>query len=57
MSLVGKSEFNVEIKTPASKFHEMFQKKPHHISNASEDEVQGCELHGGEWGKVSSIIY
>ncbi|XP_038893272.1 MLP-like protein 43 [Benincasa hispida] len=57
MSLVGKSEFNVQIKAPASKFHEMFHKKPHHISNASGDKVHGCELHEGEWGKVGSIIY
>ncbi|XP_038893137.1 MLP-like protein 31 [Benincasa hispida] len=55
--LYGKLEADFEIKTPASKFHEMLHKKPHHLNNASGDKVQGCELHEGEWGKVGSIIY
>ncbi|XP_038893059.1 MLP-like protein 31 [Benincasa hispida] len=55
--LYGKLEADFEIKAPASKFHEMFHTKPHHVSNASGDKVQGCELHEGEWGKVGSVIY
>ncbi|KAH7516326.1 MLP-like protein 43 [Ziziphus jujuba] len=56
-SLVGKLETDVEIKAPASKFHEIFRHKPHHISNVSSDFIQGCELHEGEWGTVGSVIY
>ncbi|XP_048318786.2 MLP-like protein 43 [Ziziphus jujuba] len=56
-SLVGKLETDVEIKAPASKFHEIFKHKPHHISNVSSDFIQGCELHEGEWGAVGSVVY
>ncbi|XP_022155190.1 MLP-like protein 43 [Momordica charantia] len=56
MSLKGKLEADVEISASASKFHEMFHKKPHHISNASVDKIQDCQLHDGDWGKVGSII-
>lgn len=56
MAPKGKLEANVEIKSPPSKFHEMFHKRPHHISNASGDKVQGCELHEGNWGEVGSVV-
>lgn len=55
-SVYGKLEADFEIKAPASKFHEMFHKKPHHVSKASGDKIQGCDLIEGEWGKVGSII-
>ncbi|XP_038892978.1 MLP-like protein 43 [Benincasa hispida] len=54
--LYGKLEIDFEIKASASKFHEMFHKRPHHLSNASGDKVRGCELHESEWGKVGSIV-
>lgn len=55
-SLASKLERDVEIKAPASKFHEIFKHRPHHISNHASDFVQGCELHEGEWGTVGSIM-
>ncbi|KAH7516328.1 hypothetical protein FEM48_Zijuj10G0123400 [Ziziphus jujuba var. spinosa] len=51
-SLMGKLETDIKIKVPASKFHEIFKHKPHHISNVSSDFIQGCELHEGEWGTM-----
>ncbi|XP_038875071.1 MLP-like protein 43 [Benincasa hispida] len=57
MGLYGKVETDVPIRASASKFHEIFHKKPHHISNASKDKIHGVDLHEGEWGKVGSIIY
>ncbi|XP_022972260.1 MLP-like protein 43 [Cucurbita maxima] len=57
MTLFGKLETDVEIEAPASKFHEIFHQRPHHISNVSSDKIQGCEIHEGEWGKVGSIVH
>ncbi|XP_048428966.1 MLP-like protein 31 isoform X2 [Pyrus x bretschneideri] len=53
----GKVEADVEIKASAAKFHEMFTHKPHHISNASNRNIQGCDLHEGDWGTVGSVVY
>ena len=57
MALYGKLEIDVEIKASAEKFHEILHQKPHHMSKASSDKIQSCELHEGEWGKVGSILY
>ncbi|WZY76596.1 hypothetical protein YC2023_022980 [Brassica napus] len=51
-SLVGKLETDVEIKAPAGKFHHMFAGRPHHVSKATPGNIQNCELHEGDWGKV-----
>ncbi|CAE5963725.1 unnamed protein product [Arabidopsis arenosa] len=56
-SLVGKLETDVEIKASAEKFHHMFAGKPHHVSKASPGNIQGCDLHEGDWGKVGSIVF
>ncbi|CAN6844467.1 unnamed protein product [Brassica oleracea] len=55
-SLVGKLETDVEIKASAGQFHHMFTGKPHHVSKASPGNIQGCDLHEGDWGKPGSII-
>lgn len=52
MTLCGKLEADIGIKSPASKFHQLIHRRPHHISNASGDKVQGCELHKGDWGEL-----
>ncbi|KAL0664734.1 hypothetical protein Bca4012_101572 [Brassica carinata] len=56
-SLLGKLEAYVEIKASAEKFHHMFTAKPHHVSKVSPGNIQGCELHEGDWGKPGSIIF
>ncbi|KAJ0241172.1 hypothetical protein HA466_0216210 [Hirschfeldia incana] len=55
--LLGKLEAYVEIKASAEQFHHMFTAKPHHVSKISPGNIQGCELHEGEWGKPGSIIF
>ncbi|CAA7059382.1 unnamed protein product [Microthlaspi erraticum] len=45
-----------EIKAPAEKFHHMFAKRPHHVSNSAPSHIGGVELHEGEWDKVGSIV-
>ncbi|KAJ0037676.1 hypothetical protein Pint_22314 [Pistacia integerrima] len=45
MSLVGKSEIDIEIKAPAAEFHEVISGRPHHISNVSPAHIQSCEIH------------
>ncbi|OMO99741.1 hypothetical protein COLO4_13117 [Corchorus olitorius] len=54
--LCGKLEIDVEIKATAQQFHDMVWNRPHHVSNAAEEKVHGCDLHEGEWGTVGSII-
>ncbi|CAK9318404.1 unnamed protein product [Citrullus colocynthis] len=49
-------ESEVEIRASASKFHEIFHKRIHHISKISIDMIHGIDLHEGQWGKVGSII-
>uniref|UniRef100_A0A7N0UFA9 Bet v I/Major latex protein domain-containing protein n=1 Tax=Kalanchoe fedtschenkoi TaxID=63787 RepID=A0A7N0UFA9_KALFE len=49
-SLVGKLEDSVEIKSNAGDFHDVFSCRPHHISNVSPDNIQGCGMHEGDWG-------
>lgn len=55
-NLYGKLETDVEIKASSTQFHHMFRHKPHHISNASSDKVQACNLHEGDWGTVGAVI-
>ncbi|XP_010471089.1 PREDICTED: MLP-like protein 28 [Camelina sativa] len=55
--LVGTLETEVEIKASAGQFHHMFAGRPHHVSKASPGNIQGCDLHEGDWGKVGSIVY
>ncbi|OMO99724.1 hypothetical protein COLO4_13121 [Corchorus olitorius] len=54
--LTSKLETDVEIKASAKDFHDMFWNKPHHISNACNDKIHGCDLHEGEFGKVGSVV-
>ncbi|XP_057975400.1 MLP-like protein 34 [Malania oleifera] len=54
---VEKLEIEVEIKASADHFHDIFSSRPHHISNVCPEKVQSCEIHEGEWGKESSVIY
>jgi hypothetical protein len=56
-SLCGKLEVDVEIKASPEQFHEVFSRRPHHLSNVSADNIKGVELHEGEWGKPGSIIF
>ncbi|XP_073062546.1 MLP-like protein 43 [Primulina eburnea] len=56
MGLIGTLIAATEFKAGGDLFHDLFKKKPQHISAASPDKVQGCDLHEGEFGKVGSII-
>ncbi|XP_073154251.1 kirola-like [Henckelia pumila] len=56
MGLIGKLIAETEFKAGGDVFHDLFKQKPQHISTASPDKVQGCDLHEGEFGKVGSII-
>ncbi|KAG2303652.1 hypothetical protein Bca4012_062406 [Brassica carinata] len=55
-SMVGEIWIDVDIKASAGKFHHMFAKRPHHVSNATPRHIGGVELHEGEWDKVGSIV-
>ncbi|CAM8938917.1 unnamed protein product [Rhodiola kirilowii] len=55
-SLVGKLEGELEIKSKAEDFHDVFSARPHHISNVSPGNIQGVGMHEGDWGTPGSII-
>ncbi|XVE50317.1 hypothetical protein DITRI_Ditri01bG0152300 [Diplodiscus trichospermus] len=55
-ALTGKLETDVEIKASPQQFHDMFSNKPHHVHHACNDQIQGCQLHEGDWGTVGSIV-
>ncbi|CAI9096012.1 OLC1v1032072C1 [Oldenlandia corymbosa var. corymbosa] len=52
----GKLVSQIEIKSSADVFHELFRKEPHQLSTISPDSVHNCELHDGDWGTVGSVI-
>ncbi|OMO99731.1 hypothetical protein COLO4_13128 [Corchorus olitorius] len=55
-NLCHKIETDVEIKASAQQFHDMFWTRPHHVSNACDDKIHGCELLEGDWGNVGAIV-
>nr|AAC14179.1 major latex protein homolog [Mesembryanthemum crystallinum] len=56
MGITGKLEVEVDIKSCGDMFHELFGKKPHHVSNITPSKIHGCDVHEGEFGKPGSII-
>ncbi|CAI9096008.1 OLC1v1032068C1 [Oldenlandia corymbosa var. corymbosa] len=52
----GKLVSQIEIKSSADVFHELFRKEPHQLSTISPDTVHNCDLHDGDWGTVGSVI-
>ncbi|KAH6816065.1 hypothetical protein C2S53_011796 [Perilla frutescens var. hirtella] len=56
MGLHGKLVAAIEFKAGGDVFHELFRYNPQHISTASPGNVQGCDLHEGEFGHVGTII-
>ena len=56
MGRFGKLETDVHIRASASKLHEIYHERTHHISNVSTDKVHGVDLLEGKWGEVGSII-
>ncbi|CAO2824263.1 unnamed protein product [Amaranthus hypochondriacus] len=50
-------EGDIEIRVKGGDvFHEMFQDRPHEISNIHPEFVQGCDLHHGAFGTPGSKI-
>lgn len=57
MSLAGKLVKQTEIKSDGDVFHQLFSYRPHQIPAISPTHVQGCDLHGGDWGSAGSVIF
>ena len=56
--LKRKLEGEIELRVGAAEaFHELYQEKPHEISNIHPEFVQACDLHDGAYGTPGSIIY
>ncbi|MED6151284.1 hypothetical protein PIB30_081034 [Stylosanthes scabra] len=55
MGLSGKLESEIEIKTNASVFYNIFRKQLHEIPNISGDKVHRAQVHQGDWETVGSV--
>ncbi|KAK1380782.1 MLP-like protein 34-like [Heracleum sosnowskyi] len=56
MGLIGKLICQTSIKTDGDVFHEIFGTRPHHLHTMTPENIHGCDLHEGEFGKVGSFI-
>nr|ACH72969.1 major latex-like protein [Panax ginseng]4REH_A Chain A, Major latex-like protein [Panax ginseng]4REI_A Chain A, Major latex-like protein [Panax ginseng]4REJ_A Chain A, Major latex-like protein [Panax ginseng] len=56
MGLTGKLICQTGIKSDGDVFHELFGTRPHHVPNITPANIQGCDLHEGEFGKVGSVV-
>ncbi|KAJ4840590.1 hypothetical protein Tsubulata_021425 [Turnera subulata] len=56
MSLKGNLGAQVEIKTDAKTFHDVFSARPHHISNMTPEKIKGVDLHEGDLGTAGTIL-
>ena len=56
MSLFGKVEAEVEIKAPASKFHEVNSKRLPEVPKLSPNFLKSVDLIEGQWGEEGSVI-
>ncbi|KAJ4840591.1 hypothetical protein Tsubulata_021426 [Turnera subulata] len=56
MSLQGSMEVEVEIKTDAITFHDLFTRRPHHISIMSPENITGVEVHDGDFGTEGATL-
>jgi len=56
MGIIGKLEVEVDIKSSGDLFHELFESKPHHVSNFTPDKIHNCDVHEGEFGTPGSVI-
>ncbi|XP_009589470.2 kirola-like [Nicotiana tomentosiformis] len=56
MGLKGKLAVSMEVKCGGHLFHDLYQTKPHHVSNISPNKVTGFDLHEGGIGEVGSVV-
>ncbi|KAK3211999.1 hypothetical protein Dsin_016705 [Dipteronia sinensis] len=55
MSLKGKVESEIEIRAPAEKFYNFFKGQSHQAPTATPTNIQGIEVHEGDWESHGSI--
>ncbi|EOA38629.1 hypothetical protein CARUB_v10010509mg [Capsella rubella] len=55
-SLEGELKEDVEIKASAKKYYQMLAGRPNDIAKSTPDNVKGCTLRQGEFGKLGSVI-
>ncbi|KAK0573883.1 hypothetical protein LWI29_015018 [Acer saccharum] len=55
MALSGKLEADIEIKAPAEKYFNIFKAQCEHLPNISSSNIQGVDLHEGDWDTHGSV--
>lgn len=56
-SLVGQLEGDIEIKSPAAKFHEFISRTPYLFTKVNPALIHSGEILEGDWGKPGFIIF
>ncbi|KAG6714168.1 hypothetical protein I3843_05G174400 [Carya illinoinensis] len=57
MALKGKLETEIEIKSTADKFYNIFRSTTHHFPKATPNIIQAVEVHEGDWDTHGSIKF
>ena len=55
MGLTGQLEKEIEIKTPAEKFYNIFKSQCHHMPNLTTDKIHTVDVHEGDWETPGSV--
>lgn len=55
MALHGKVEAQVEPKSAADKFYNIWKKETHKIPTITSNNIQGIDLHEGDWGAHGAV--
>ena len=55
MALSGKLEADIEIKASAEKYFKIIKSQCEHLPNISSSNIQGVDLHEGEWDTHGSV--
>ncbi|KAK2635472.1 hypothetical protein Ddye_030264 [Dipteronia dyeriana] len=55
MALSGKLEADIEIKASAEKYFNIFKSQCQHLPNISSSNLQGVDLHEGDWDTHGSV--
>ncbi|XP_041009777.1 MLP-like protein 28 [Juglans microcarpa x Juglans regia] len=57
MALKGKLETEIEIKSAADKYYNIFRSTTHHFPKATPNIIQAVEVHEGDWETHGSIKF
>ncbi|XP_057769906.1 kirola-like [Salvia miltiorrhiza] len=57
MGLHGKLIAAIEFKAGGDVFHQLWRHNPHQLPSVAPHKIHSCDLHGGQFGHVDSILF